>query len=397
MRITSLFTRSRTELPGITGTARVDRRTRDLLSRIKPGEIAVLDQTDLDQATAQALVRADIAGVINASSSISGRFPCLGPETLLDADIWLLDDIGAESWQLITDGSTLRVHDDAIYLGGSHVATGKVQTRASVADLMSSARAGMSIQLEAFSANTVEFLKRERSLILDGMGIPELQVPIRGRPVLVVAPGADYTEDLRGLKRYISDDDPVLFGVATAADTMRDLGYVPDVVVGEPNDITTETLESGAELVVPAQLDGHAPGTDRIYDLGLRASTFPASGNSEDLALLLAEEHDADLVVTVGFRATLHEFLDYGRSASNPSTFLTRLKLGAKLVDGKVVATLHRRRIRPGVVLGFVGFVVMVVAAGIVVLMMTGATDTVFVQVEEFWESLVSWFHGLMP
>ena len=122
------------------------------------------------------------------------------------------------------------------------------------------------------------------------------------------------------------------------------------MIVGDPDGLSTDTLRSGAEVVVPAHFDGHAPGLERVQDLGIGAVTFPASGNAEDLALLLADTHGADLVVTVGFQATLHEFLDRGRSGSNPSTFLTRLKLGSKVVDGKAVATLHRSRVSVGAV-----------------------------------------------
>ncbi|HJP75488.1 MAG TPA: putative cytokinetic ring protein SteA [Pseudonocardiaceae bacterium] len=348
MKITGLLARTSRELPGVTGLARVDRRTGDLLRRIGPGDIVVLNQLDLDRRTADALIAAEVVGVVNASISISGRYPNLGPELLVNAGIPLIDGVGEDALRTIKEGAKLRLHEGAVFMSGKEVAKGVQQTADSVADQMIEAKAGMSALLEAFSANTIEFLRRERTLIIDGVGVPEVFVPMKDREVLVVAPGNDHAADLKLLKRYIREHRPVLVGVETGADTLTEAGYKPHVIVGDPDAIKTETLKCGAEVVVPADTDGHAPGLERIQDLGIGAVTFPSSGNPEDLALLIAEAHGASLIVTVGTQATLAEFLDRGRSGSNPSTFLTRLKLGALLVDGKAVATLHRARVSGG-------------------------------------------------
>ncbi|WP_158889119.1 putative cytokinetic ring protein SteA [Amycolatopsis anabasis] len=392
MKLTGLLSRNNEALPGITGVARVDRRTRELLRRVGPGDIVVLDQLDLDRSTADALVKAEVAGVVNASPSISGRFPNLGPEILLGARIPLIDGVGGDLLRSVKDGSKLRLHDGAVYIGERKIASGVEQTRESVADQMIEAKAGMSAQLEAFSANTIEFLRRERTLILDGVGVPEVRVPVRDRHVLVVAPGKGHAEDLKKLKKYIAEHRPVLVGVDSGADTLRAQRYRPDIIVGDPHGIDAETLKSGGEVVVPAQPDGHAPGVERIQDLGIGAVTFPASGNSEDLALLLADAHEASLVVTVGFQATLREFLDHGRSGSNPSTFLTRLKLGTKLVDGKAVATLHRSRVSVGaIVLLVLAALVVVIAA----LLVSDVGDVYLDWVADTWNSFTSWVKGL--
>lgn len=392
MKLTGLLTRNQEPLPGITGVARVDRRTRELLRRISPGDIVVLDQLDLDRATADALVDAEVAGVVNASPSISGRFPNMGPEILVAAGIPLVDSVGGELLRSVKDGTKLRLHDGVVYLGERQLASGIEQTAESVADQMIEAKAGMSTQLEAFSANTIEFLRRERTLILDGVGVPELKVAIRDRHVLVVAGGNGHTEDLKKLKKYIAEHRPVLIGVDAGADTLRVQGYQPDVVVGDPTGIGTATLRGGGEVVVPAQPDGHAPGVERIQDLGIGAVTFPASGNAEDLALLLADAHGASLVVTVGFQATLREFLDHGRSGSNPSTFLTRLKLGTKLVDGKAVATLHRNRVSIGAVVLLVLAAVVVVAAALLV----SDVGSVYLDwLKHTWNTFFAWAKGL--
>lgn len=392
MKLTGLLTRHTENLPGITGVARVDRRTRELLRRIGPGDVVVLDQLDLDRATADALVEAEVAAVVNASPSISGRFPNLGPEVVVGAGIPLIDGVGGEVLRRLKDGTKVRLHEGIVYLGERRIASGIEQTRESIADQMIEAQAGMSTQLEAFSANTIEFLRRERTLILDGVGVPEVRVPLRDRHVLVVAPGKGHATDLKALKKYIAEHRPVLVGVDAGADTLRELRYQPDIIVGDPSGIDAETLKSGAEVVVPAQPDGHAPGVTRIQDLGIGAVTFPASGNSEDLALLIADAHEASLVVTVGFQATLAEFLDHGRSGSNPSTFLTRLKLGTKLVDGKAVAALHRSRVSLGsVVLLVVAALVVVVVA----LLMSDVGSVYLDWIRDTWNSFTSWVKGL--
>jgi uncharacterized membrane-anchored protein len=392
MKLSGLLARNTESLPGTTGVARVDRRTRELLRRISPGDVAVLDQLDLDRATADALVDAEVAGVVNASPSISGRFPNLGPEILVAAGIPLIDSAGSELLRHLKDGSKIRLFEGGVYTGERQIASGIEQTRESIADQMIEAKAGMSTQLEAFSANTIEFLRRERTLILDGVGVPEVRVPLRDRHCLIVASGNGHAEDLKKLKKYISEHKPVLIGVDAGADTLRAQGYRPDIIVGDPQGIGAETLRSGGEVVVPAQPDGHAPGIERIQDLGIGAVTFPASGNPEDLALLLADAHEAALVVTVGFHATLREFLDQGRSGSNPSTFLTRLKLGTKLVDGRAVATLHRSRVSLGAIFLLVLAAIVVVIAALLV----SDVGSVYLDwIHSTWNSFTSWVKGL--
>ena len=392
MKLTGVLARSNQARPGVVGVARVDRRTGGLLRRIGQGDIVVLDQVDLDRSTADSLVEAEVAGVVNASPSISGRFPNLGPEIVVAAGITLIDGVGPEVLRAIKEGSKVRLHEGGVFLGEREVGRGTQHTIETIADLMIEAKAGMSAQLEAFSANTIEFLRRERTLILDGVGVPDLRVAIRGRQVLIVAPGRSHAEELASLKRYISEHRPVLIGVDAGADTLHDQGYKPNVIIGDPDGLSTSTLQTGAEVVVPAHFDGHAPGLERVQDLGIGAVTFPASGNPEDLALLLADAHGATLVVTIGFQATLSEFLDRGRSGSNPSTFLTRLKLGSKVVDGRAVATLHRSRVSIGAV------VVLVVAALIAVLValaVSGVGGAYLDWLTNTWHSTVSWIEGL--
>ncbi|WP_086818630.1 putative cytokinetic ring protein SteA [Allokutzneria sp. NRRL B-24872] len=392
MKLTGLLHRNTEAQPGVTGVARVDRRTGGLLRRLAPGDIAVIDQVDLDRKTADALVEARVAGVVNASRSISGRFPNLGPEVLVAAGITLIDGVGQEAMRRIKDGTRLRLHDGGVYAGEDELAHGAQQSAESIADQMIEAKAGMAAQLEAFSANTIEFLRQERTLILDGIGVPELYVSVKDRPVLVVAPGREHEQDLAALRKYIKEYRPVLVGVDAAADTLRRAGHKPDIIVGDPEGITNETLKSGAEVVLPAQVDGHAPGLERIQDLGIGAVTFPASCNPEDLALLLAEAHGASLVITVGFQATLAEFLDRGRNGSNPSTFLTRLRMGSKLLDGKAVATLYRSRVSLGAVLLLVLTALVVLVAALSV---TNVGQAYAEQAGRLFTDLMTWIKGL--
>lgn len=393
MKLSGLLSKSTETLPGVAGVARVDRRTGELLRRVGPGDIVVLDQLDLDRATAAALAAAGVAGVVNASVSISGRFPNLGPEILVGAEIPLVDDVGTDVLRRIKDGAKIRLHEGVVYTGEREIARGTEQTPDSVADQMIEAKAGMTAQLEAFSANTMEFLRAERTLILDGVGVPGLRVAMQDRHALVIAPGSDHAADLKRLKKYIAEHRPVLIGVDTGADTLRQQGYTPDVVVGDPNAVESETLKHAGEIVIPAQLDGYAPGIDRIQDLGVGAVTFPSTGNPEDLALLLADSHEATLIVTVGFQATLAEFLDRGRSGSNPSTFLTRLKVGTKIVDGKAVAMLHRSRISVWAVVLLVLSALVVVAAALLV---SDVGDVYLDWAAEQWRSLTTWIKGLV-
>jgi uncharacterized membrane-anchored protein len=367
MKLSGLLHRSRTELPGLSGVARVDRRTDGILRRIKAGEIAVIDHVDLDRATADALVAANVAAVVNVAPSISGRFPNLGPEVLVAAGIVLIDNVGDDALRLIRDGSRIRIHEGVIYAGELRLAEGVEQDVDSVADAMVEAKSGLTHQLEAFAANTIEFMRRERSMLLDGAGVPEVEVELAGRQVLVVAAGYDHVVALGRLAHYIREYQPVLLGVGAGADALLTAGHRPDLIVGDPNDISNEALTCGADVVVPAFADGHAPGLARVQDLGAGAVTFPSTANPEDLALLIAAHGGASLVVTVGLSASMAEFLDRGRSGSIASTFLTRLQLGGLLVDGHVIASLYRSRVSFGAILLMVASALVAVVAALLV------------------------------
>jgi uncharacterized membrane-anchored protein len=367
MKLPGLMHRTRSELPGVTGVARVDRHTDALLRRLRRGDVAVLDQVDLDRATADALVAAEVGAVVNAAPSISGRFPNLGPEILVDAGIPLVDAVGGEVLHAVKDGSRVRVHDGVVYAGEQVLAEGVAQTPESVADALVEAKSGLAHQLEAFAANTIEFMRRERALLLDGLGVPDVEVDLNGRQVVVVAAGYDHVADLGRLRRFIKEYRPRLIGVGAGADALLAAGHRPDLIVGNPAEVSNEALTCGADVVVPAFTDGHAPGLHRVQDLGAGAVTFPSSANPEDLALLLAHHRGASMIITVGLSATMGEFLDRGRSGSNASTFLTRLQTGGQVVDGRMVAALYRNRLSGWVVLSLLLAVAAAAVAALVV------------------------------
>jgi uncharacterized membrane-anchored protein len=377
---------------GVLGVARLDRRTKNLTKRLRPGDIAVVDHVDIDRVSADALVGCRVAAVVNAAPSISGRYPNLGPEILVAAGIPLVDGVGKDVFTRLKEGARVRLECGTLYADdGSVIAKGVEQDADSVALAMTEARAGLSTQLEAFAANTMEYVRRERALLLDGVGVPEVSTPIEGRHVLIVVRGYDYKEDLAALRSYIRDYRPVLIGVDGGADALIEAGYAPDMIVGDMDSVSDAALTSGAEIVVHAYADGRAPGLPRVLELGVEAVTFPAAATSEDIAMLLADEKGAKLMVAVGTHATLVEFLDKGRGGM-ASTFLTRLRVGGKLVDAKGVSRLYRSRISTA------ALIILVLAAfvsiGAAVAVSTAGRIYLDLLIDQ-WNSFVFWLENL--
>lgn len=329
----------------ISGAARLDRRTRHLARRLAPGDIAVIDHIDMDRAAALALVDAGAAAVVNAAPSISGRYPNLGPQVLLDAGIALVDNVGSDAFAEISDGDRLRVVDDTVYRGDTMVACGVRQDSGSVAAALDASKDGLASQLEAFSANASEHLRRERDLLLDGAGVPAVRTQLAGRSAVVVTRAFDYAGDLAALKTYIKEVAPVLIGVDAGADVLVAAGYRPDLIVTAAEEISDTALQCGAEVVRVVAPDAGNHASDRLERLGVQPVDFAASGSPEDAALLLAHAAAADLIVLVGSHSSLLEFLDRGRS-SMASAFLTRTAVSSRLVDARAVAALYRNRLR---------------------------------------------------
>lgn len=380
---------SRTD-PNSVGLARVDARTKDLTKRLKPGDIAVIDHIDIDRVAAEALVGARPLAVLNAARSISGRYPNLGPEILVAAGITVIDDLGSAIMDL-PEGRPVRLDGTKVYSGDVLVAEGTLQDGESIAASMEDARENLSAEIESFAANTMDYLRRERELLLDGVGVPDIRTQIEGRQVLIVVRGYHYREDLATLRPYIKEYRPVLIGVDGGADAILDAGWKPDLIVGDMDSVSDRALSCGAEIVVHAYRDGKAPGVERVTDLGVDPVVFPATGTSEDIAMLLADDKGATVIVAVGTHVTLVEFLDKGRSGM-ASTFLTRLRVGGKLVDAKGVSRLYRQRISnlQLVLLSLAGLLAVAAA-----LMSTAAGQTFFGLVGARLDDTWSWISAL--
>ena len=329
----------------VNGLARVDARTKRMLARIRPGEVAVIDHEDLDRLAAEGLIRAHVGAVVNAAKSISGRYPNMGPLLLAAAGIPIVDDVGSDVMQAISEGDAVIVAGNEVRINGAVVAVGTCHSMESLEEQLESARRSVSDELERFAENTLQFLRRERHLLTDSPPLPDLDTEIQGRHVLVVVRGTGHEDDLAALRAYIREMRPVLIAVDGGADALLEVGMKPDLIIGDFDSVSDEALASGAQLVVHAYTDGPAPGATRLDRLGCRYSVFEAAGTSEDIAMLLAYEKRAELIVAVGTHASMVEFLDKGR-AGMASTFLVRLKVGPILVDAKGVSRLYQSRVR---------------------------------------------------
>lgn len=390
MRMSALLSRNNSR-PGVVGTARVDRDIDRLLRRLCPGDIAVLDVRDLDRITADALLDADVLAVVNATSSVSGRYPNLGPELLVANGVTLIDETGPEVFKKVRDGAKVRLHNGGVYSGDRRLILGAERSDHDIAELMREAKTGLVAHLEAFAGNTVEFIRSESPLLIDGVGIPDIDIDLRHRHVVIVADEPHAADDLKCLKPFIKEYQPVFIGVGAGADVLRKAGYRPQLIIGDPSQISTEVLKCGAQVVLPADADGHAPGLERIQDLGVGAMTFPAAGSATDLALLLADHHGAALLVTAGHTANIETFFDRTRQQSNPSTFLTKLRVGEKLVGAKAVATLYRNRISGGAI----ALLVLTMLIAVIVALWVSRTDAVVMHwIVDYWNRFSLWVQG---
>jgi len=329
----------------VAGPARADRRTKELVKRLCPGDIAVIDHADIDRVAAENLIRCAPSAVVNASTSFTGRYPHMGPLLIAEAGIPLIDDVGPEILDLLTEGEELRLVGSDLWRGDELLAAGQRQDADDLLRRVILARADMGAELEAFAVNTLEWIRREARLTFEPLALPPLQADFRGRHALVVVRGHDYRSDLKALRAYIREFQPVLVAVDGGADALLDVGLRPDIIIGDFDSVSEEALACGADLVHHVHPDGRAPGREQLLGYGVSYVEFVAEGTSEDVAMLLAAEAGAELIVAVGTHASMVEFLDKGR-AGMASTFLTRLRLGPLLVDAKGVNRLYESRLR---------------------------------------------------
>jgi len=328
------------------GRARVDRRTKNLVKRLQPHEIAVIAHEGIDRLAAEGLVAARARAVINALPSISRDYPNSGPRLILDAGITLIDNVGPAIMDIVQEGDELEIVGDRVYRNGVRIAEGTLLTPELVQKGMDEARARMDEVLERFVENTLTYARQEVGLVSGNLRLPAVKTNFRGRHALVVVRGHNYREDLLTIQSYIREVHPVLIGVDGGADALLEFGFRPDMVIGDMDSVSDEALRQAREIVVHAYPDGRAPGLERVQRLGLPAKIFPAAGTSEDIAMLLAYEKGASLIVAVGTHSNMLDFLEKGRKGM-ASTFLVRLKIGSALVDARGVSQLYRNPVRP--------------------------------------------------
>lgn len=379
----------------------MDKRTKDLLRRVEPGEVAVINHEDLDRVSADGLVAARVSAVVNASPSCSGRYPNLGPLVLVQAGIPLIDAVGPLILDKVIEGDPVRVEHDRIFAGDDLAGVGVRQSEESVSRSMDAARVALAEQFESFAKNTVDYIQRERDLLFGGSGLPEIDHEIAHRQVLVVVRGYNYREDLAALRSYISEVRPVLIGVDGGSDALIEGGYRPDLILGDMDSVSDEALTLAhrgrgmlrrrripTEIVLHAYPGGGAPGRDRLESLGVPFKVMEAAGTSEDLAFLLAHEKRAELIVAVGSHGNLREFLDKGRGGM-ASTFLVRLRVGETLMDAKGVSKLYPGRIRARDTAMLVGSALFVMVITVL------ASQSLRLYLSQLLHSLTTWLKDL--
>ena len=371
----------------VVGPVRLSKRTKDLVKRLEVGEIAIIDHADLDRIAAEDLAASRVAGVINVAPLSTGRYPNIGPLILARSGVVLVEAVGAPLFESLDRGDVIELDGGDVLLSGTTLANG---TRPSIGDLeerLAEQRSRIDRAIAEFATNTIEHVREESELLSGEILLPQTRTRFDGRHVLIVVRGPRYREDLAALNAYIRDVRPLIIGVDGGADAVLRAGLRPDVILGDMDSATDKALRCGAELIVHAYPDGSAPGHERLEDAGLDHLIIPAPGTSQDVAMLLANEKGASLIVMVGAHFNLLEFLDKNRAGMS-STFLTRLRVGETLVDAKGVSRLYRPGIgAPGVALFALAFVLVVVA----VIIASPGIDNVF---QLLWITIKDEFGG---
>ena len=373
-------------------TARIDRRTKDLIKRCNAGDIAIIAHDDLDRVAAEGLIAANVSAVVNCATSITGRYPNGGPIRIVDAGIPLIDGVDPALFSLVREGDRVTVVNNEIRRHHEVLATGTVLDRAAIVAAMERARESIGNELKRFSANTLEYVSKEADDFFAPLELPPLKTKIRGRHALVVVRGHDYQRDLAALRPYIREYRPVLIGVDGGADALVEAGFRPDIIIGDFDSVVESTVHKANDIVLHAHRDGRGPGREHLETWNVPWVEFAINGMSEDAAMLLAYEAGATLIVAVGTHATMVEMLDKGRRGM-ASTFLTRLRLGPVLVDAKGVNRLYEGRVRRRDVL------LLVLSAFAVILVVTLVSeplqvflDGIRLTLRDLWYSLTEWF-----
>lgn len=330
----------------IKGRAKKDVKTKNLIKRLTPGDIAVIYHQDIDEVAARQLAEKKVAAVVNGPKSISGKYPNQGPGVLCSAGILIIDNIGDEAFNAIEENDLLYYSDGILYRNDTPLCNAPLLLEEEVKEKMELSALNIKETLHDFIDNTLDYAKKEKYMILDPISLPKLKTKIKGRHVLIVTRGKNYIEDLKAIKAYITEMNPVIIGVDGGGDALLDFGLKPDIIIGDMDSASDKCLKNSREIIVHAYTDGRCPGMERLEGLGLKAIKFPFPGTSEDIALLIAYEKNAELIVTVGSHTNMIDFLEKGRKGM-ASTFLVRMKVGYKVIDAKGVSELYKNKLRP--------------------------------------------------
>ncbi|WIV10984.1 putative cytokinetic ring protein SteA [Proteiniborus sp. MB09-C3] len=335
----------------IKGTVKKDKRTKNLIKRLKPGDIAIIDHKDLDEIAANSLVESKIKCVLNLNLSISGKYPNKGPSILNEYGILLLESKNKEIFDIINEGDELELNDNVIIYKNNIIGNYEELDSGKIQELLKVGYSNLEKELDKFIENTLEYAKEEKELVLEKGSMPRVKTKMANKHALVVVRGKDYKKDLLAIQNYISEMKPILIGVDGGGDALLEFGYIPDIVIGDMDSVSDKCLQLSKEIIVHAYKDGRAPGLERVNNLGLEAKIYPSAGTSEDIAFLLAYSNNVDLIVAVGTHSNMIDFLEKGRSGM-ASTFLVRLKVGSRLVDAKGVNMLYRSSLKIKYVIG---------------------------------------------
>lgn len=327
------------------GRARLDRRTKNLVKRLKRNEIAIIDHDDIDEVAANSLIDIRPQAIINVQASITGRYPAKGAYKILKAGIPILDEVGRIVFDEIREGSQIEIRGNKVVQGKKCIAMGRELTLDDVQKKLKQGNENAGQELELFVENTLEYALKEKDILLGNIEVPPLDIHMLNRHVLIVVRGSSYKEDLKAISSYIQDEHPVLIGVDGGADALLEFGLVPDLIVGDMDSVSDEALKCGAQIVVHAYANGGAPGLSRVEAMGVDATVFPMPGTSEDVAMILAWEYGASLIVAVGAHSNMIDFLEKGRKGMG-STFLVRMKVGSILVDARGVSQLYQQSLK---------------------------------------------------
>lgn len=334
----------------IKGIVKKDKVTKNLTSRLNPGDIALINHKDLDEVAAMSLVEKKISCIVNLGETISGRYPNQGPAVLMKYNIPIFEIDDEAIFNSIQEGEEVVIDGSKIFVNEKKYDC-RLMDDDELERLLKKGHDNIEAELDSFIENTLEYAKKEKGLVTGSVKTPRVKTNFKNRHALIVVRGKDYKADLDAIKSYIDEVKPILIGVDGGGDALLEHGYKPDMVIGDMDSISDKCLRTAGEIVVHAYADGRAPGLERVHGLGLEAVVFPAPGTSEDIALLLAYDNEADLIVAVGAHTNMIDFLEKGRSGM-ASTFLVRLKVGSKLVDAKGVNKLYQSTFKLKYVIG---------------------------------------------